>query len=77
MGFSNCGSRVLERRLGSCGARVELPCGSWDLPRPGIEPMSPALAGGFLTLGLPRMPKNFVFLALPFSYWSIFIYGMR
>ena len=21
----------------------------WDLPRPGLEPMSPALAGGFLT----------------------------
>ena len=21
----------------------------WDLPRPGIEPVSPALAGGFLT----------------------------
>ena len=21
----------------------------WDLPRPGFEPMSPALAGGFLT----------------------------
>ena len=21
----------------------------WDLPRPGIEPMSPALADGFLT----------------------------
>ena len=23
----------------------------WDLPRPGIEPMSPALTGGFLTTG--------------------------
>ena len=23
----------------------------WDLPRPGIKPMSPALAGGFLTTG--------------------------
>ena len=22
----------------------------WDLPGPGLEPMSPALAGGFLTL---------------------------
>ena len=21
----------------------------WDLPRPGLEPVSPALAGGFLT----------------------------
>ena len=23
----------------------------WDLPRPGIEPMSPTLAAGFLTTG--------------------------
>ena len=28
----------------------------WDLPRPGIEPMSPALAGGFLTT---RPPEKF------------------
>ena len=27
--------------------------GTWDLPEPGIEPMSPALAGGFLTTVLP------------------------
>ena len=25
----------------------------WDLPRPGIEPVSPALAGGFLTTAPP------------------------
>ena len=25
----------------------------WDLPRPGIEPVSPALAGGFLTTDPP------------------------
>ena len=25
----------------------------WDLPRPGVEPMSPALAGGFFTTGPP------------------------
>ena len=25
----------------------------WDLPRPGLEPMSPALAGGFLTTAPP------------------------
>ena len=25
----------------------------WDLPRPGIEPVSPALAGRFLATGLP------------------------
>ena len=25
----------------------------WDLPGPGLEPMSPALASGFLTTALP------------------------
>ena len=25
----------------------------WDLPGPGIEPVCPALAGGFLTTGPP------------------------
>ena len=27
--------------------------GTWNLPRPGIEPVSPALTGGFFTIGLP------------------------
>ena len=32
-----------------CGARAELFCDVWNLPGPGVEPMSPALAGGLLT----------------------------
>ena len=48
-GFSSCGSRALEHRLSSCGAWAYLLCGMWDLPGPGIEPVSPAVAGGFLT----------------------------
>ena len=28
----------------------------WDLPGPGLEPVSPALAGGFLTTVPPRKP---------------------
>ena len=28
----------------------------WDLPGPGIEPVSPALAGGFLTTVPPGKP---------------------
>ena len=27
--------------------------GTWDLPGPGLEPVSPALAGGFLTTAPP------------------------
>ena len=44
---------ALERRLSSCGTGAQLPCGLWDLPGPGIEPVSPALAGGFLTTAPP------------------------
>ena len=43
-GLSSCGSRALERRLSSCGARAQLLCGMWDLPRPGLKPVSLALA---------------------------------
>ena len=56
-GLSSCGLQALERRLSSCGARAQLLRGMWDLPRPGIEPVCPALAGGFLTTGPPGKPK--------------------
>ena len=36
---------LLTRRLSSCGSRAQLLRGMWDLPRPGLEPVSPALAG--------------------------------
>ena len=52
-GLSSCGSWALERRLGSCGARAYLLHGMWDLPGSGLEPLSPALAGGFLTTAPP------------------------
>ena len=52
-GFSSCGSWALEHRLSSCGAWVQLLHGMWDLPGPGLEPGSPALAGGFLTTAPP------------------------
>ena len=29
----------------------------WDLPGPGLEPVSPALAGGFLTTAPPGKPN--------------------
>ena len=50
-------SLVVKHRLSSCGTRAHLLCDVWDLPRPEIEPLSPALAGGFYTaepLGKPR-----------------------
>ena len=34
--------------------------GIWDLPRPGLEPVSPAFAGGFLTTAPPgKLHSNF------------------
>ena len=52
-GLSSCGSRALERRLSSCGSRAQLLRGMWDLPRPGLEPVSLALADGFSTTAPP------------------------
>ena len=57
-GLSSCSSRTPERRLGSCGAQAQLLCGMWDLPGPGLEPVSPALAGGFLTTVPPGKPLH-------------------
>ena len=55
-GLSNCGSQALERRLSSCGTRAQLLHSMWDLPGPGLEPVSPALAGRFLTTVPPEKP---------------------
>ena len=54
--LSSCGSRALERRLSSCGARAQFLRGMWDLPGPGLELVSPALAGRFLTTAPPGQP---------------------
>ena len=48
------GSRCVG--FGSCDAWIWLPCDMWDLPRPGIEPMNPALAGRLLTSGPQGSP---------------------
>ena len=64
---SPCGSFCCEvQALGhagfsSCGMLVLLLHGMWDLPRPGITPMSPALAGRLLTTGPPgKSVSNFI-----------------
>ena len=46
--------RLQTRRLSNCGSRAQLLRGMWDLPR--LEPLSPALAGGFLTTAPPGKP---------------------
>ena len=47
-GFSSCSLRALECRLSSVVHRLRS-SSIWDLPGPGIEPMTPALADSFLT----------------------------
>ena len=49
--------RLQTRRLSSCGSQAQLLRGMWDLPRPGLEPVSPALAGGLLTTAPPGKPQ--------------------
>ena len=41
--------RLQMRRLSNCGSWAQLLHGMWDRPRPGLEPVSPALAGRFST----------------------------
>ena len=60
-GFSSCGSRALERRLSSCGAGAQMLRGMWDLPRPELKPVSPELAGGFLTTAPPGKSLKTIF----------------
>ena len=48
--------RLQTRRLSNCGSRAQLFRGMWDLPRPGLEPVSPALAGRFSTTAPPGKP---------------------
>ena len=48
--------RLQTRRLSNCGSRAQLLRGMWDLPRPGLEPVSPALAGRLPTTAPPGKP---------------------
>ena len=48
--------RLQTHRLSSCGSRAQLLRGMWDLPRPGLKPVSPALAGRFPTTAPPGKP---------------------
>ena len=67
--------RLQTRRLSNCGSRAQLRRaqllrGMWDLPRPGLEPVSPALAGRFSNAVPPGKPGD-VFLSLSFIFCKI------
>ena len=67
--------RLQTCRLSSCGSRAQLLRGMWDLPRPGLEPMSPALAGRFSTTAPPGKPLVVIFKEVKFPPWNS--YGLR
>ena len=50
--------RLQTRRLSSCGSRAQLLRGMWDLPRPGLKPVSPASADRFSTTAPPGKPQG-------------------
>ena len=58
-GFSCCGARALGHAVVSgCGTWAQLPHGIWDLARPGVEPVSLALADGFFFTVPPGKSEN-------------------
>ena len=65
--------RLQTRRLSNCGSRAQSLCGMWDLPRPGLEPVSPALAGRFSTTVPPGKPVNTSFFLL-FSFLFVLLF---
>ena len=71
-GLRSCGLRAPELRLSSCGTWAQLPRGTWDLPGPGLEPMSPALAGGPSTTAPPGKSPAAVFIEVFSSLFSAF-----
>ena len=74
-GLSSCSSWPLEHRLSSCGAWTQLLCSMWVLSIPGIEPVSPVLAGTFFTTEPPGKPhrrrSSSGFLKKNFKYTSL------
>ena len=69
LGLSSCSTWALEHQgFSSCGTWAQLLCCMWDLPRPRVEPVSPALAGRFSTTVPPGKSHQMCkFLNLFFS----------
>ena len=56
------GHRLQTRRLSSCGSWAQLLCGMTRSSRPGLEPVSPALAGRFSTTAPPGKSLSFTLM---------------
>ena len=67
------GHRLQTRRPSNCGPRAQPLRSTWDPPRPGLEPVSPSLAGRYSTPAPPGKPcRNFFYCIFYFtsSDWS-------
>ena len=64
-------------RLSSCGSWAQLLRGMWDPPRPGLEPVSPALAGIFSTTAPPGKPFFFFLIELYLIYNIVLVSGVQ
>ena len=62
--------RLQTRRLSSCGSRAQLLRGMWDLPRPGLEPVSPELAGRLSTTAPAGKPLSFSWASSFLSFFK-------
>ena len=49
----------------------------WDLPGPGLKPVSPALADGLPTTAPPGKPRLWVFLKIYFIYLFVAALGLH
>ena len=54
-----------------CGAWAWLLRGMWDLPRPGLKPVSPALGGRFPTTAPPGKPPQPIFKLSYYFYYGV------
>ena len=63
--------RLQPRRLSNCGSRAQLLRSTWDPPRPGPKPATPALAGRLPTTAPPGKPRAGFFLEI---HVLLFIY---
>ena len=67
--------RLQTRRLSNCGSRAQLLRGMWDFPRPGLEPLSPALAGRLSTTAPPGKPSTKFLIKTSDMLGSLFLEG--
>ena len=64
--------RLQMHRLSNCGSRAQLLRGMWDPPRPGLEPVSPALAGRLSTTAPPGKPPTLYFDYCLLNFYKLF-----